>query len=58
MVSVGHGRWRKELVLPAGTYEYRFVADGEWMADPLVVETAPNPFGGVNSILKVLQPVR
>jgi hypothetical protein len=53
MLSVGNGRWFKELVLPPGTYEYRFIADGEWMADPLVPETIPNPFGGVNSILIV-----
>ena len=56
MVSVGHGRWLKGLRLPPGTYEYRLVVDSEWMADPLAVETMPNPFGGVNSVLKVSQP--
>ncbi len=55
MVPVGNGRWLKELVLPPGIYEYRLVADGAWMADPLVAETAPNPFGGLNSVLKVRQ---
>ncbi len=53
MVPVGEGRWLKELVLPPGIYEYQLVVDGSWMADPLVVETAPNPFGGLNSVLKV-----
>lgn len=52
MVSLGDGRWVKELRLPPGTYEYRLVVDGEWMPDPRASETAPNPFGGVNSILK------
>jgi hypothetical protein len=28
------------------------VVDGVWMPDPLAIETAPNPFGGVNSVLK------
>jgi 1,4-alpha-glucan branching enzyme len=55
MHPVGDGRWLKETVLPAGTYEYRLVVDGQWIADPLAKETVPNPFGGVNSLLKVGQ---
>jgi hypothetical protein len=53
LVSMGDGRWMKELTLPPGVYEYRIVADEEWMSDPLASETTPNPFGGVNSILRV-----
>jgi 1,4-alpha-glucan branching enzyme len=53
MVSLGDGRWLKELALPPGTYEYRLVVDGTWMADPRAGETAPNPFGELNSVLKV-----
>lgn len=53
MVPMGEGRWMKELTLAPGVYEYRIVADGEWMPDPLARETTPNPFGGVNSIFKV-----
>lgn len=53
MHPVGHGRWLKETVLPAGTYEYRLVVDGQWIADPLAKETVANPFGGRNSLLKV-----
>jgi hypothetical protein len=53
MVALGAGRWMKELTLPPGVYEYRIVADGAWMADPLARETSPNPFGGLNSVLKV-----
>ena len=56
MVSLGDGRWVKELLLPPGTYEYRLVVDDEWMPDPRANETAPNPFGGVNSILKTEAP--
>ena len=54
MVALGNGRWRKELTLPPGVYEYRIVADDEWMADPLAKETISNPFGGVNSVLRVV----
>jgi hypothetical protein len=56
MVPLGDGRWVKILLLPPGTYEYRLVVDGEWMPDPRASETAPNPFGGVNSILKTEAP--
>jgi hypothetical protein len=53
MVGVGEGRWPKELVLPPGRYEYLLVADGLWMTDPQAGATAPNPFGGRNSVILV-----
>ena len=53
MVSLGDGRWLKELVLAPGVYEYRLVVDGKWMLDPKASETAPNPYGEMNSVLKV-----
>jgi 1,4-alpha-glucan branching enzyme len=56
MVSLGDGRWAKELVLSPGTYEYLFVADGQWLCDPLAHETVPNPYGGRNCVLTVSKP--
>ena len=53
MIKIRDGQWANELVLPAGIYEYRFVVDAEWLPDPAVPETAPNPFGGINSIVRV-----
>jgi 1,4-alpha-glucan branching enzyme len=53
MIALGNSRWLKELALPPGQYEYRLVVDGQWMSDPLARETAPNPFGGFNSVLSV-----
>ena len=53
MVALGEGRWIKPLSLPPGTYEYLFVADHEWMLDPLAKQTFPNPYGGLNSVLIV-----
>ncbi len=53
MISLGQGRWLKELILPPGRYEYRLVVDNEWIADPCASETAPNPFGGINSVLNI-----
>jgi len=53
MIPMGEGRWLKKLILPPGTYEYLFVADGNWVIDPLAEKTVPNPFGCVNSVLIV-----
>jgi 1,4-alpha-glucan branching enzyme len=53
MHAMGGGRWLKETVLAAGTYEYLLVVDGRWLPDPLADESVPNPFGGRNSVLRV-----
>jgi 1,4-alpha-glucan branching enzyme len=53
MFRVSECRWLKDLSLPPGRYEYRFVVDGTWMPDPRAGEAAPNPFGELNSVLKV-----
>ena len=52
----GGGRWFKDTALLPGNYEYRFVVDGQWMADPMAKESIPNDFGGRNSVLKVTSP--
>jgi 1,4-alpha-glucan branching enzyme len=49
----GNGHWRKDTALTPGTHEYCLIVDGCWMADPLVKETVPNPFGGRNSLLQI-----
>jgi 1,4-alpha-glucan branching enzyme len=54
MHPLGGGRWMKETVLPPGTYEYLLVVDGQWMPDPLANESVANPFGGRNSVLRVV----
>ncbi len=53
MHSSGAGNWWKETLLAPGSYEYCFIADGQWMPDPLARKTVPNPYGGRNSILEV-----
>jgi len=57
MHPLGMGRWVKETLLAAGSYEYRLVVDGRWIADPLAREAVPNPFGGSNSLLNVPSPL-
>lgn len=38
---------------PGSTSQYRLVVDGQWIADPFNASTAPNPFGGTNSVVSV-----
>ena len=45
--------WTKILTLPPGTYEYRYVVDGEWCEDPENPLGVPGPVGGRNSVLVV-----
>ena len=47
------GLWMAELPLSPGAYEYLFVVDGCWRPDPNAMETSPNPFGTLNSVLRV-----
>lgn len=53
LTSAGDGRWVAELSLSPGRYEYRFIADGEWVDDPNAKEFVPNPHGGANALLVV-----
>jgi len=47
------GVWKTIMMLPRGTYEYRFVIDGQWIDDPDSSEKQLNEFGSYNSILTV-----
>ena len=52
--SESDGRvWTKVLHLPPGTYQYRYVVDGEWREDPTNDQTTTGPSGRVNSVLVV-----
>ena len=53
MVRLDDGQWAKELALPPGRHEYRFVVDGQWVDDPAATELIPNPFGTPNAVLVV-----
>jgi 1,4-alpha-glucan branching enzyme len=58
MIPLENGKWAKELMLPPGRYEYRFVVDGEWVDDPTAGERVSNPFGGANAVLEVIATAR
>jgi 1,4-alpha-glucan branching enzyme len=53
MIPLGHGKWATDVALPAGSYEYCFVVDGDWVCDPAAPERVPNPYGGFNARLRV-----
>ena len=52
-LSQRDGQWMCEIELDPGSYEYRFVVDGQWMEDPACSAHATNPYGGRNSVVKV-----
>jgi 1,4-alpha-glucan branching enzyme len=47
------GNWKASVPLASGRYEYRFVADGQWLSDPNAKESVGNDFGSTNSVLMV-----
>ena len=48
-----NGVWRRNAMIPAGRYEYRFLVDGQWWNDPKNDQTCWNCFGTQNNILDV-----
>jgi glycosidase len=47
------GTYTVKLLLAQGTYQYKFVVDGNWKADPNNPNGTDDGFGGQNSVLKV-----
>jgi len=56
MLNMGSDKWVKDLELAPGTYEYRFVVDGNWVTDTRCAHTVENPFGESNSLMIVPEP--
>ncbi|MBD3234098.1 MAG: AAA family ATPase [candidate division Zixibacteria bacterium] len=47
------GIWEKTLPLDPGTYQYRYVVDGRWIADPNNPIKADDNLGGFNSVITI-----
>ena len=47
------GTWTRVLILKPGTYEYKFLVDGEWKNDPHNEHAVANCFGTLNNCLTV-----
>jgi hypothetical protein len=53
MQQNGNGKWIKILMLPPGTYEYKFFVDGCWENDPKNDKVRPNSFGTQNNLIQI-----
>jgi 1,4-alpha-glucan branching enzyme len=47
------GVWETTVALAPGSYQYKFVVDGEWIADPAAQKNVPNEHGSRNSLIEV-----
>lgn len=47
------GSFSVAIPLAAGTYEYKYIVDGEWLVDPDNNTWALNSFGTLNSVANV-----
>jgi 1,4-alpha-glucan branching enzyme len=47
------GLWEKTVILAPGTYEYKFIQDGQWIVDPGNDRQCPNRFGTRNCVVVV-----
>lgn len=48
--------WELPIYLSEGTFTYRFIVDGRWMADPFNSDHLPNEFGEFNSVIRIGKP--
>lgn len=53
MKAIGGGRYRAQLKLPPGDYQFRLLVDGEWADDLDCERRVSNPFGTENAVLAV-----
>ncbi|NLD37122.1 MAG: glycoside hydrolase [Desulfatiglans sp.] len=53
MKSNGDGLWTKTVIIPPGTYEYKYLVGGEWRHDPNNQNVAYNEHGTLNSVIDV-----
>jgi 1,4-alpha-glucan branching enzyme len=47
------GSFAVNVNLPKGTYEYKFIIDGQWHIDPENDMWAANPYGSFNSVARI-----
>lgn len=47
------GKWKATIPLNPGTYQYRFIVDGQWRDDPACTTRTANPYGETNCVRQV-----
>ncbi len=53
MRRISESEWVLMMRLPPGTYEFRYVAGGEWFSDYAAFGLQRNPMGELNSVVRV-----
>jgi 1,4-alpha-glucan branching enzyme len=48
-----YGIYSQTLMLSPGSYQYKFLVDGQWENDPLNKMTAFNAFRGLNNVIRI-----
>jgi len=48
-----YGIYSQTLMLSPGSYQYKFIVDGQWENDPLNKMTAVNSLRGLNNVIHV-----
>lgn len=47
------GCWKVKVALAPGSYQYKFLVDGQWQNDPSCSSCIPNSFGSLNCKIDV-----
>jgi len=47
------GIGKRRLLLAPGRYQYKFIVDGDWIADPTAQNNVPNEHGSLNLVVEV-----
>lgn len=45
------GAFQVDLAVKAGSYQYKFIVDGQWLSDPDNDNCIPNAYGTMNSVV-------
>ena len=53
LVKKSDGLWETHLLLPTGSYEFKFMVDGKWRDAQAHERTAPNSYGTLNNLVVV-----
>ncbi len=51
--DLGKSAWQKLISLKPGSYQYKYVINGQWVTDPYNRNTVRNHFGDLNSVVNV-----
>lgn len=45
--------WKLSVKIPAGEYKFKYLADGNWLNDPVAHKYVGNPYGSEDSVVVV-----